>query len=195
MYLHFVEDQTNYYDTLPVKIRSADGTAYTNLNDMTEQERNYIGLFEYQNITEPYDPFYKTWSGEYQYDHENRTAVKVLIDRPFEQIKTEKLSEYLAQRALIRSQGYQTTTGAQLKLKVEEEDLVRWTQLMMKIMAFQAPTETVWDYYNIKHTLSSSDVVPMLVEVSTWFSNFLDETKEGQIAIETCESIECLMAL
>lgn len=116
---------------------------------------------------------YLDWLAEGNTPEPAQTSEEILQDA-----KQAKLQTYLTARSEIRNQGFQTTTGAQLKLKVEEEDLVRWTQLMMKIMAFQAPTETMWDYSDTKHVLASNQVTPMLAEVSNWFTEFMSETKE-----------------
>jgi len=181
MYLHFVVDQINYYDTLPVKIRSADGTAYTNLNDMTEQERNAIGLYEYQDITEVYDPLYKTCSNEWQYDHDNRTAVKILTDRDPMSIKTDLLAQLEITQLAIQDAGMTCSNG--IKLQTREIDLLRWTQLTATLTAFQPETVTIRDYGNQNHTVTLAEAMQMMGEVAIWGRWFMGDTWNKKDAI------------
>lgn len=193
MYLHFIGDQINQYSILPVKIRLADGSAISNLSELTQEQREAIGLYEYQDVTEPYDDQYRAWSGEYTYDHDNRTVSKILTDRPIEQVKAEMLANMLLLQDAIQNAGMTCSNG--IKLQVCEQDLSRWTQLMTTILAFQPETVTIRDYDNINHTVLMLEASQMMGEVAAWGQAFLADTWTKKDAITACESIECLEAL
>lgn len=93
MYLHFIGDQINYYNTMPVKIRTEDGTAYTNLDEMTEQERNDIGLYTYIDVTSPYNPALYYPNGDITWDHENRTFVRSLTEIPIPEPSVKQFTQ------------------------------------------------------------------------------------------------------
>ena len=190
MYLQFINENFIQFDSLPERIRLADGMTRTSLQELSIVEREAIGLIEYQDITNNIDIKTHRYTQDIIFDHPNKTYERVTEQIPFETLRYNKKIQYLLDREVLQSQGFQTTTGAQLRLKVDEEDLVRWTQLMMKIMAFQAPTEIVWDFYDEKHVLASAEVTPMLAEVSNWFADFMSETKEHVLQIEGCTTIE-----
>lgn len=178
MYLQFIDQDYIQFSSLPDRIRLSDSSTRTSLHELTVPEQEALGLYAYQDATEAFDPDTHQLTNQLTFDHTARTYVRTIEAISFDTLKASKLQVYLAERSAIRSQGLQTTTGAQLLLKVDEEDLVRWTQLMMKIMAFQAPTEIVWDYSDTKHVLASNQVTPMLAEVSNWFAEFMSDTKE-----------------
>lgn len=82
MYLHFIGETFNQYDTMPVKIHLVDGMTRTSLDELTEEERNELGLFEYQDVTESYDTTTYQPSGEITWDHDTRTFVRTIIEKP-----------------------------------------------------------------------------------------------------------------
>jgi len=82
MYLHFIGENFNQYDSLPVKIRLTDGMTRTSLNELTEEEQQAIGLYEYQDETPAYNTTTHQTSGEITWDHEIRTFVRSIIEKP-----------------------------------------------------------------------------------------------------------------
>jgi len=93
----------------------------------------------------------------------------------FKDTKSLQLLEVSVRQAAIQDAGF--TCSNNIKLQVGEDDLLRWTQLMMNIMAFSPPTVQIRDYNNVVHTLNTStDAIPMMAEVAVWGQAFLAET-------------------
>lgn len=190
MYLHIIDDQINQYDTLPVKIRLADGMTRTSLNELSKAEQESLGLFEYQDITPEFDAMSKTWDGQYQYDHDARAATKVLTDRPIETIKTDKMKQMLATQLAVQEAGFVCANG--IKLQVREQDLSRWTQLTTTILAFQPAEATIRDYDNVNHTLPTAQVIQMMGEIAMWGQWFMADTWAKKDAILSAASADDL---
>jgi hypothetical protein len=64
-----------------------------------------------------------------------------------------------------------------------EQDLARWTQLMVGLTAFAPPTVTIRDYDNINHTITLAEATQMLMEVFAWGQWFLADTWTKKDAI------------
>jgi len=93
----------------------------------------------------------------------------------FKDTKSLQLLELSVRQATIQDAGFTCSNG--IKLQVGEDDLLRWTQLMMNIMAFLPPTVQIRDYNNVVHTLNTStEAIPMMAEVAAWGQAFLAET-------------------
>lgn len=175
MYLHIIDDKITCYGIIPFQITLPDGMTRTSLNELSTMEQEALGLFEYQDGTPEYDPLLKQWLGEYTYSHEARTAIKTIVDRDAADIKNDKLAQLAEDQKVIQDAGL--ICSNEIKLQVGENDLIRWTQLMMNVMAFSPPTVQIRDYNNVTHTLqTSTEVVPMLAEVAAWGQAFLAET-------------------
>lgn len=82
MYLHFIGENFNQYDSLPVKIRLADGMTRTSLDELTEQGRNELGLYAYADETPYYDTETHYPTGEITWDHTDRTFVRTIAEKP-----------------------------------------------------------------------------------------------------------------
>lgn len=92
-----------------------------------------------------------------------------------EMVKQNALVQLAISQKAIQEAGMTCTNG--IKLQVGEDDLLRWTQLMMNIMAFSPPIVQIRDYDNIIHTLNTAtEVIPMMAEVAAWGQAFLAET-------------------
>lgn len=182
MYLQITEEEIRVFETIPFQITLPDGMTRTSLNELSTMEQEALGLFEYQDETPEYDSLLKQWNGEYTYNHEARTAVKTIVDRAVTDIKNDKLTQLAVDQKAIQDAGMVCSNG--IKLQVGENDLIRWTQLMMNILAFSPPTVQIRDYNNVTHTLqTSTDVVPMLAEVAAWGQTFLADTWTKKDAI------------
>jgi hypothetical protein len=89
--------------------------------------------------------------------------------------KQKALAQLAISQKVIQEAGMTCSNG--IKLQVGEDDLLRWTQLMMNIMAFSPPTVQIRDYNNVVHTLNTStEAIPMMAEVAAWGQAFLAET-------------------
>lgn len=175
MYLQITEEEIKVFETIPFQITLPDGLTRTSLNELSTMEQEALGLFEYQDGTPEYDPLLKQWLGEYTYSHEARTAIKTIVDRDAADIKNDKLAQLAEDQKAIQDAGLVCSNG--IKLQVGENDLIRWTQLMMNVMAFSPATVQIRDYNNVTHTLqTSTEVVSMLAEVAAWGQAFLADT-------------------
>ena len=94
MYLHFVGTEINQYDMIPIKIQCENGSYIYNIDLMTVEQREAVGLYEYTDITQLDGQH--IWNGEWEYDHANKTAVKVLIDISGEQSQIRQINNYAA---------------------------------------------------------------------------------------------------
>jgi hypothetical protein len=89
--------------------------------------------------------------------------------------KQKALANLAISQKAIQDAGMTCSNG--IKLQVGEDDLLRWTQLMMNIIAFSPPTVQIRDYNNVVHTLNTStEAIPMMAEVAAWGQAFLAET-------------------
>lgn len=102
--------------------------------------------------------------------------------------KKQKLLQLQNTRLNIQKQGFTTTNN--IKLQVEEYDLIRWTQLTSTILAFQPATVNIIDYDNNIHNLTKDQALQMLAEVAVWGQNFIVENRQLKDAILACTSIE-----
>lgn len=82
MYLQFINDIFKTFETLPFQIRLADGMTRTSLFELTTEQLEVLGLFEYQDVTEAYDPTLKRPTGNITFDHDAKTFVRMLEDIP-----------------------------------------------------------------------------------------------------------------
>ena len=82
MYLFFIGETFTQYESMPVKIRLADGMTRTSLDELTEQGRNDLGLYEYVDETPSYDPATHYPTGEITWDHTDRTFVRTIAEKP-----------------------------------------------------------------------------------------------------------------
>lgn len=80
------------YEELPTSIRLPDGRTRTALNELLVSERDALGLYEYTTITPEHDPLIMQWSGGYTIDAVNKTATKVLTNRPEDSIKADMVN-------------------------------------------------------------------------------------------------------
>jgi hypothetical protein len=177
MYLY----NTEQYENIPERIRLADGSTRTSLHELTKPEQEALGLVEYTNITPEYDPEVQRPTTQYTLDHENKTATFVLENISEEEIKAGKLSQLYQAQALVQAAGFTCTNN--IKLQVMEQDLARWTQLMVGLTAFAPPTVTIRDYDNINHTITLAEATQMLMEVFAWGQWFLADTWTKKDAI------------
>ena len=101
------------------------------------------------------------------------TPVENVVDT-FQNTKAMQLLELYANQGAIQTSGFVCSNG--IKLQVDETSLIRWTQLMTGLAAFQPPTVSIRDYDNVVHDVSLSAAVQMLAEVFLWGQTFLAET-------------------
>lgn len=91
------------------------------------------------------------------------------------------LYQLMATRLGTQSLGYVCSNG--IKMQVMEQDLLRWTQLMTGLIAFQPPQVSVRDFDNIVHTLPLAEVYQMLGEIFAWGQAFIADTWAQKDAI------------
>ena len=82
MYIQFINQNYLEFETMPVKIRLADGMTRTSLDELSTAELNALGVYEYTDETPAYDPAVKLPTGNKTFDHEARTFVRELADIP-----------------------------------------------------------------------------------------------------------------
>lgn len=97
------------------------------------------------------------------------------------EIKNRLVDAMLQAQSAIQKAGFTCTN--EIKLQVEEEDLARWTQLMVGLTAFQPETVVIRDYNNVNHTLSLAVATQMLQEVFAWGQWFFQDTWAKKDAI------------
>lgn len=82
MYLFFIGETFTQYESMPERIRLADGMTRTSLDELTEQDRNALGLYEYADETPSYDPEAYQPTGDITWNHETRTFVRTIVEKP-----------------------------------------------------------------------------------------------------------------
>jgi len=82
MYLFFIGETFTQYESLPVRLRLENGLTRTSLGELTEQERNALGLYTYTDETPAYDPATHYPTGEITWDHTDRTFVRIIAEKP-----------------------------------------------------------------------------------------------------------------
>ncbi len=82
MYLQFIDTNYIIFPSLPNRIRLANGMTRTNLDELSVNELNDLGVFEYTDATPSYDTSKYAPTGEYTFDHTNRTFVNTLYEIP-----------------------------------------------------------------------------------------------------------------
>lgn len=173
MYLQFLDAENfNVFEELPFRITLSDGTTRTSLHELTKEQKEYLGLYEYAVVTPEFDPLYQQWDGTYIF--EGSTATRNIIDRTPQDIKADKLSIMLQSQAAIQQAGFTCTNG--IKLQVGEQDLTRFTQLMVGLLAFQPDTVVIRDYDNVNHTVNLAEAKQMLREMFAWGQWFVQDT-------------------
>jgi hypothetical protein len=122
------------------------------------------------------NPDYKTRAQRDALEEEKRQPLYGKTPEEIIEINKQKsLAQLTISRKAIQEAGMTCSNG--IKLQVGEDDLLRWTQLMMNIMAFSPPTVQIRDYNNVVHTLNTStEAIPMMSEVAAWGQAFLAET-------------------
>jgi len=194
--------QDGIFEALPERIRLSDGTTRTSLDELTVEQQEELGIVKYEDVTiqgwetqvwsggytqgiDSEQIFIPTnrWSGEYTIDYDLKTCVKVIVDIPPEEIKTQLLAQLSINQKVIQDTGYTCTNG--IKLQVDETSLIRWTQLMVGLSAFQPPLVSIRDYDNVVHEVSLSDASQMLAEVFLWGQTFIADTWTKKDAILT----------
>lgn len=99
---------------------------------------------------------------------------------------------YLSQAA-VQYAGYTCFNG--IKLQVREEDLNRWTQLMVGLSVFKPAQVYIRDFDNEIHAVSLADATQMLGEVFVWGQTFLGQTwamKDNILSKTTIAQLEAL---
>jgi hypothetical protein len=91
-----------------------------------------------------------------------------------EYLVRQPLADLEKEREAVAEAGYTCLNG--IKLQVREYDLIRWTQLMTGLLAFQPPQVYIRDYDDIVHMVSLQDAMQMLGEVFAWGQSYLAET-------------------
>lgn len=90
MYLQFLDSENfNQYDSLPVKIRLADGSTRTSLHELAVEQRESLGLYEYQDVTPAYNNFSHLPNGQLSFDHVARTFIREVSIRDQSAIKQD----------------------------------------------------------------------------------------------------------
>lgn len=82
MYLQFINDMYIQFDSLPRRIRLADGMTRTSLDELTQEELNTLGVFRYTDLTPAYDHNQKRSTGIETFDHATRSFIRELEDIP-----------------------------------------------------------------------------------------------------------------
>ena len=95
--------------------------------------------------------------------------------------KQELIEAMLAQQFAIQQAGFTCSNG--VKLQVEDDDLINWTQLMAGITAFAPETVVIRDYNNINHTVTSTEATQMMQEVFAWGQWLFQDTWAKKDAI------------
>ena len=101
------------------------------------------------------------------------TPVENAVDT-FQNTKSLQLLELSVNQGAIQASGFVCSNG--IKLQVDETSLIRWTQLMTGLAAFQPPTVSIRDFDNVVHDVTLSVASQMLAEVFLWGQTFLAET-------------------
>jgi hypothetical protein len=194
MYLHF-KDENNFesFETLPERIYLPNGMTRTSLNELSDAEQQALGLYFYEDQTPVYDPKYYQLTGEIIYNHTDRTFVRVVEQIPLETLKEQKLAELLSQLQVEASEGLVCSNG--IKLQVEEEDLVRWTQLSVSLLAFQPQQCLVRDYNNVIHAISLQEAQTMMAEVAAWAQAHLAKVWQVKDGVRNATTLDELNAV
>jgi hypothetical protein len=178
MYLY---NNTEQYETLPERITLPDGMTRTSLHELPKASQEALGLYEYAIVTPEYNPELQKPTTQYTFDHDAKTATVVLADIPEAEIKAIKLSQLYQAQAAVQQAGF--TCSNDIKLQVNEQDLARWTQLMVGLTAFAPETVVIRDYDNVNHALTLVDATQMLQEVFAWGQWFFQDTWTKKDAI------------
>lgn len=89
-------------------------------------------------------------------------------------IMFDNLRQLMTTQQTTQNAGYVCSNG--IKLQVRDDDLLRWTQLMTGLIAFQPANVVIRDYDNINHILTLAEATQMLAEVFVWGQTFLQDT-------------------
>jgi hypothetical protein len=88
--------------------------------------------------------------------------------------KNIALTELMTTQGVTQAAGITCSNG--IKLQVDETSLIRWTQLMTGLAAFQPAMVSIRDYNNVVHDVSLAVAIQMLAEVFLWGQVFLADT-------------------
>lgn len=198
--MYIYQDQV--MESLPERIRLEDGTTRTSLNELSIEQLESLGIIQYQDVTVPNWETYvwsggytqdinsesvkryiptNQWSGEYTIDHTLKTCIKVISDISPITIKKQLLEQLSINQKAIQDAGLVCANN--IKLQVDETSLIRWTQLMVGLSAFQPQTVSIKDYNNDKHEVPLSVANQMMAEVFAWGQSFIADTWAKKDAI------------
>lgn len=198
--MYIYQDQV--MESLPERIRLDNGMTRSSLNELSIEQLETLGIIQYQDVTlpgwetyiwsggytqdinsEPVQILIPTnqWSGEYIIDYDLKTCIKVIIDIPSDSIKTQLLEQLSINQKAVQDAGMVCSNN--IKLQVDETSLIRWTQLMIGLSAFQPPTVSIRDYDNVVHEVSLSVASQVLAEVFVWGQMFIADTWAKKDAI------------
>jgi hypothetical protein len=194
MYLHF-KDENNFesFETIPERIYLPNGMTRTSLNELSDAEQQALGLYFYEDKTPVYDQKYYQLTGEITYNHTDRTFVRVVAQIPLETLKEQKLAELLSQLQVEAAAGLVCSNG--IKLQVEDQDLVRWTQLSVSMLAFQPQQCSVRDYNNVVHVISLQEAQTMMAEVAAWAQAHLAKVWQVKDGVRNATTLDELNAV
>jgi hypothetical protein len=93
MYLQFIDlENFNQYDSLPVKIRLADGSTRTSLFEYTSDQLAGLGLYHYTEATHEYNSFTHHTTSNCTFNHESRTFVREIVPYDESTIKQQLIN-------------------------------------------------------------------------------------------------------
>lgn len=182
-------------ESLPERIRLNNGMTRSSLNELSIEQLETLGIIQYQDVTlpgwetyvwsggyiqdinsEPVQTLIPTnqWSGEYIVDYDLKTCTKVIVDIPSDSIKSQLLDQLSINQRAIQDAGMVCSNN--IKLQVDETSLIRWTQLMVGLSAFQPLTVSIRDYDNVVHEVTLAAASQMLAEVFIWGQAFIADT-------------------
>lgn len=187
VYVQFKGDTVvGVHRDLPYQVYLDNGLTRTALYELPPEKLESIGLIAFTEVTPNFDETIQQWNGEHDLDKAKKTATQKIIDIPIETLKAMALSMAEEKYKQAQAEGCLCSNG--IRLKIEEHDLIKFTQLMVGIMAFQPATVNVRDYDGKVHTVTKEVASQMMLELFVYGQTLLNQAWVMENDIKTAKT-------
>ena len=82
-----------------------------------------------------------------------------------------------------------------VKVKIESWDMIRWTQLMVRIMALPGTDVSILDFDEVSHTVPIATMAALLAEIAAAEETITGKTWAAKQAIAVAETGDDILAV
>lgn len=202
MYAQILNNEITLFETLPFRIRLADGSTRTSLHEKTEQELMDIGIYTVTEIKPEYDAELQYLDGPVAtFENNVVRATYTAVDKTPERLQEELVAAKAAKKAELAQHRWEKETGGLtlpngLVVKTDRE-----SQSLLGGAALQAladETATVeWKGINGWVTLDATQIKALAVAVRQHVQACFSQERvlSEQVDVETTDTVSKVNAI